>query len=69
MAQLIAQLRPRAERCLQQQGLQWSDVLPMLEAVDSQEELQQVLQDPEFVFFEEIVEQFRWISCKEAFAF
>ena len=40
-----AQLRPRAEPTLQQQGLQLADVLPMLEAVDSQDELQEALKD------------------------
>ena len=45
---LIAQLRPHAEPSVQQQGLEWSDVLPMLDAVDSQDELQQALKDPEF---------------------
>ena len=44
---LIAQLRPRVEPRLSQQGLQWSDVQPMFAAVDSQEELRQALNDPE----------------------
>ena len=30
-----------------QQGLQWSDVQPMLESVDTQDELRQALDDPE----------------------
>ena len=44
---LIAQLRPRLEPLLSQQGLQWSDVQPMLASVDTQAELQQALANPE----------------------
>ena len=43
-----AQLRPQAEPTLQQQGLQWADVLSMVEPVDSQDELQEALMDAEF---------------------
>ena len=43
---LIAQLRPPVEPVLHDQGLQWSDVQPLLESVDSQKELQQALKDP-----------------------
>ena len=32
---------------IHQQGLQWSDVQPMLESVDTQDELRQALDDPE----------------------
>ena len=44
---LIAQLRPRLEPRLSQQGLQWSDVQSMFASVDLQEELRQALNDPE----------------------
>ena len=44
---LIAQLRLLMEPMLHVQELQWPDVLPMLESVDSQEELQQALSDAE----------------------
>merc|ERR1719161_1779543 len=44
---LIAQLRPRMEPGVHQRGLQWSDVQPMLESVDTQDELRQALDDPE----------------------
>jgi hypothetical protein len=44
---LIAQLRPRMEPRLHQEGLEWSDLQPMLESVDTQDELQKALSDPE----------------------
>ena len=44
---LIAQLCPRVEPRLHKQGLQWPDVQPLLESMDSQDELQQALKDPE----------------------
>ena len=44
---MIPQCRPHVEPSLQKQGLQWSDVQPMLESVDSQDELQQAMKDPD----------------------
>ena len=44
---LIAQCRPHVEPGLPKQGLQWSDVRPVLESVESQDELQQAMNDPD----------------------
>ena len=44
---LIAQCRPHVEPSLPKQGLQWSDVQPVLESVESQDELQQAMNDPD----------------------
>ena len=35
------------EPSLQKQGLQWPDVQPMRESVDSQDDLQQAMDDPD----------------------
>ena len=43
----LSKLKPLVEPMLSQQGLLWSDVQPMFASVDSQEELQQALSDPE----------------------
>merc|ERR1719506_3282421 len=44
---LVAKLRPKLEPHLDKQGLQWDDVVPALELVDSVEELEAAIADPE----------------------
>ena len=44
---LIAQCRHRVMPNLPKQGLQWSHVQPVLESVESQDELQQAMNDPD----------------------
>ena len=43
----IAKLRPRIEPLAQMQGVSWGDMLSVLECVDTMEELQAALADPE----------------------
>merc|ERR1719316_2556412 len=47
---LIAKLRPKLEPHLERQGLEWCDVVPALELVDSAEELEAAIADPEGFF-------------------
>lgn len=47
MRLLIARLRPKLEPLLVMQGLEWSDVKPALELIDTAEELQAALEDVE----------------------
>ena len=56
---LIAQCRPHMEPSLQKQGLQWPDVQPMLESVDSQDDLQQATEDPDS-FLKQFASWSRW---------
>jgi hypothetical protein len=51
---LIAKLRPQVEPQIHRKGLQWADVQPLLESVDSKEKLQQALNDPAS-FLEELL--------------
>ena len=44
---LIAQCRPHVVPSLPKQGLHLSDAQPVLESVDSQDELQQAMNDPD----------------------
>ena len=44
---LIAKLRPKLEPVVEKQGLEWGDVVPALELVDSVEELEAAIADPE----------------------
>jgi hypothetical protein len=43
----IMHLKPRLEPYLQAQGLEWADVVPVLETIDSIEELRAAFDDPE----------------------
>ena len=43
----IMKLKPKMEARLLKQGLEWSDVLPVLEQVDTVEELQAAVTDPQ----------------------
>ena len=43
----IAQLKPVIQLHLRKQGLEWADVVPVLETIDSIEELQAAVNDPE----------------------
>ena len=43
----LAKARPRIEPELKKQGLAWEDVLPILETIDTVEEIQQAIDDPE----------------------
>jgi hypothetical protein len=43
---LLAQLRPKLEYCLRKQGLEWADIVPVLEEVDSLEELKAAIAEP-----------------------
>ena len=47
---LIQMLRPLAEPYLESKGLEWEDVVPALEAIDSNDELQDAIDDPEGFF-------------------
>merc|ERR1719337_539475 len=48
---VLAKLRSKLEPRLKKRGMEWADVAPALEEVDSVEELQAALQDPT-AFFE-----------------
>jgi hypothetical protein len=43
----IMHLKPRLEPHLQARGLEWADVVPVLETIDSIEELREAVDDPE----------------------
>ena len=43
---LIAKMRPKAEPKLKRKGLVWEDVVPVLESIDSVEELKAAVTDP-----------------------
>ena len=64
LASLIAQLKSKAEPLVQQAGLQWSDVEPMLQKVDSPEELQEALKNPEAFFKKFLAEAGGMIAVK-----
>jgi len=51
---MIAMMRPKAQVFLASQGLQWAEVLPSLELIQTRDELQDALQDPA-KFFERLV--------------
>ena len=44
---LVARLKPKLGPLLKQQQLDWSDVLPALELIDSRQELQAAMDEPE----------------------
>jgi hypothetical protein len=46
----IMHLKPRLEPHLHAQGVEWADVVPVLEAIDSIEELKAAAEDPEALF-------------------
>ena len=52
----IAHLRPRIELVLQWAGLSWEDIVPVLEEVDTVEELEHAIHDP-MAFLEEMAKK------------
>jgi hypothetical protein len=51
----IAKLRAKLEPLVEEQGVAWEDALPVLETVDSLEDLQGALEAPE-VFLQQLME-------------
>ena len=51
---LMAKLRPVLEPILERSGLRWRDVIPVIDAVDTMEQLEQAIDTPQ-VFFETVV--------------
>ena len=46
-SRLISKLRPAVNKALERAGLQWEDVEPFIDKINSAEELELALQDPE----------------------
>merc|ERR1719163_2654110 len=64
---VIAKLRPMLEPHVTKRGLAWEDVLPILDTVDTAEELQQAMSDPAG-FFERLIASAGPVAKKLAMA-